>query len=82
MSTLSVRDVADRYDVSEHTVLTWIRSGELRAVNVGRRPGARKPRWRIFQEALGAFETIRSATPPPPKVSRRKPPADVIEFYK
>jgi excisionase family DNA binding protein len=80
-STLSVHDLTERYGVSEHTVLGWIRSGELRAVNVGRRPGGKKPRWRITQEALQAFEAIRTPTSPPPR-ARRKKPADVIEFYK
>jgi excisionase family DNA binding protein len=80
-STLSVRDVCERYGVSEGTVLQWIRSGELRAVNVGRRLGAKKPRWRIPQTALEAFELARTATPPPPRTKRRKRPADVIQFY-
>jgi excisionase family DNA binding protein len=81
-STLSVCDLCERYGVGEHTVLGWIRSGELRAVNVGRRPGAKRPRWRITQEALAAFEMARTQTPPPPKSRRRNRPADVIEFYK
>jgi excisionase family DNA binding protein len=81
-STLSVHDLCERYGVSEHTVLGWIRSGELRAVNVGRRPGSKKPRWRVTAEALAAFETARTPTPPPPRARRRKRPADVIEFYK
>lgn len=81
-STLSVRDLCERYGVTVHTVLGWIRSGELRAVNVGRRLGAKKPRWRITVEALEAFEQARTATPPPPRARRRKRPAEVIEFYK
>jgi excisionase family DNA binding protein len=81
-STLSVRDVCKRYGVGEHTVLTWLRSGQLRAVNVSRRPDAKKPRWRITQDALEAFELARTHTPPPPRTKRRKRPADVIEFYK
>ncbi len=39
---LTVRDLCDRYAVGEHSVLGWIRSGELRALNVGRRPGSKK----------------------------------------
>jgi excisionase family DNA binding protein len=81
-STLSVRDLTERYGVSEHTVLGWIASGELRAINVGRRLATKKPRWRITQEALEAFEALRTPTPPPPRTRRRKRPADVIEFYK
>jgi excisionase family DNA binding protein len=81
-STLSVRDVCERYSVSEHTVLGWIRSGELRAINVGRRPGAKKPRWRITQAALAAFERLRTPGPPPPRKRRHQRSAKVIEFYK
>jgi excisionase family DNA binding protein len=81
-STLSVRDLCERYGVGEHTVLGWIASGELRALSVGRRPDSKKPRWRITQEALEAFELARTATPPPPRLRRRKRPTDVIEFYK
>jgi len=79
--TFSVHDIASRFDVTEHTVLSWINSGELRAVNVGRRAGMKKPRWRITRAALEAFERLRSVTPPRSKVKRRKC-QDVIEFYK
>jgi excisionase family DNA binding protein len=78
----TVQDLERRFGVTVHTVLGWIRSGELRAVNVGRRPGARKPRWRITQAAVEAFELARTATPPPPRARRRKRASDVIEFYK
>ena len=78
----TVRDLQRRYGVTVHTVLGWIRSGELRAVNVGRRPRAKKPRWRISQQSLEAFELARTPTPPPPRARRKKRPADVIEFYK
>jgi excisionase family DNA binding protein len=80
-STLFVRDVCKRFGVSEHTVLAWINGGELRAINVGRHPGAKRPRWRITQEALEAFEQSRAVTPPLPRTRRRKQPTDVIEFY-
>ena len=80
-STLSVHDLTERYGVSEGTVLQWIRSGELRAVNVSRRPGSKKPRWRITAEALATFELARTPAPAPPRMRRRKRPAEVIEFY-
>jgi excisionase family DNA binding protein len=79
--TYGIKDLCKRYRVGEHTVLGWIRNGELRAVNVGRRPGAKKPRWRITQEALYAFELARTPTPPLPRAGRRKPPKDTIRFY-
>jgi len=80
--TLSVRDVCERYGVSEHIVLSWIASGELRAINVGRRRDTLKPRWRFTTEALEEFEQSRTPTPPPPRTRRRKRPGDVIAFYK
>jgi excisionase family DNA binding protein len=56
----TVRELCERYGVTVTTVLEWIRRRELTAINVGRRPGARKPRWRITQEALDAFEQRRT----------------------
>lgn len=70
--TYSVRDLTERYSVTEHTVLAWINRGELKAVNVGVAPGKKKPRWRVTVEALQAFEAGRSTTPPAPKAPRRK----------
>jgi excisionase family DNA binding protein len=80
--TYGVKDLCERYGVGEHTVLAWIRNGELKAINVGRAPGKQKPRWRITEDALKAFEQLRTPTPPPPKKRRRRQPAGVIEFYK
>jgi excisionase family DNA binding protein len=80
---LTVHAICERYGVGEHTVLAWIRSGELRAVNVGRKPGTRKPRWRVTQGALDAFEALRTVTSPAPRPPQRKRqrPSDVISFY-
>ena len=78
---LTVREIAERYAVTEHGVLAWIRSGELRAINCGRRPGSKKPRWRITAKALAAFELLRTPSPPPPRTRRRKQSAEVVQFY-
>ena len=79
--TYGVKDVTKRFGVGEHTVLAWIRSGELPAINVSRRLGG-KPRWRITVESLQAFETLRSATPVKPHTRRRREKAtDVVQFY-
>ena len=80
--TLTVKDLRERYGVGENTVLGWIRSGELKAINVGRCLSAGKPRWRITQQALDAFEALRTPRPPEPRAPRRKRSAEVIEFYK
>lgn len=78
----TVKDIQAKYGVTEHTVLGWLRSGELRGVNVGRKPGAKKPRWRISSEALAQFELAReSGGPAPAKARRKKQTAGVIEFY-
>ena len=78
---LCVKEVCEHYGVGEGTVLGWIRSGQLRALNVGRRLGARKPRWKITREAVEAFELLRTHSPPPPTTRRRKSSPEVIEFY-
>lgn len=80
MKTYSIREIRERYGVGEHTVLAWVRRGELRAIDVSRKPGGR-PKWRITQEALDAFEAHRTPTPPPSRAKRRRP-AGVIEYYK
>jgi excisionase family DNA binding protein len=81
-ATFTIPDICDRFDVSEGTVLAWIHAGELRAINVGRTPGARKPRWRITRQALEDFEAARTATPAAPRPRRRRQREDVIEFYR
>lgn len=78
----TVADVAGRLGVTAATVLAWIAAGELQAFNVGRKPRAKKPRWRVSAEALAAFESARSATPTaPPARRRRRRPDDVVPFY-
>jgi excisionase family DNA binding protein len=78
----TVQDIQRRYNVTVHTVLQWIHSGELKAVNVGRTPEGKKPRWRVSEQALAEFEAKRTSMPAVPRAKRRKRPADVIEFYK
>ena len=81
--TYTIRDICNRYGVNEHTVLAWIHSGELKAVNVGVAPGKKKPRWRITQTALDAFESSRASAPAPVSPRpRRKVSTGTIEFIK
>jgi excisionase family DNA binding protein len=79
--TYSVKDLCERFGIGEHTILAWIRCGELRAVNVGRSLRAKKPRWRITAEALAAFEQQRTPAPPLPRTRRKRQPADIIQRY-
>jgi excisionase family DNA binding protein len=76
----TVEDLTHRFGVTVHTVLQWIHNGELKALNVGRTPTGKKPRWRISEEALAEFEAKRTPTPAVPRAKRRKP-QDVVQFY-
>jgi excisionase family DNA binding protein len=81
-STLTVQQVAEYLGVGEKSVLAYIAAGHLRAMNVGRKVGGKRPTWRITGEALESFCLIRTATPPVPKTRRRKRQPEVIEFYR
>ncbi|HVL16062.1 MAG TPA: helix-turn-helix domain-containing protein [Gemmata sp.] len=81
----TVSDISTRYGVTAHTVIAWIHSGDLSAVNVGRGSSGGKPRWRISEEALAAFEQRRASAPATPvpkfRAARRRRDDDVIAFY-
>ena len=76
---LTVPKIARRFGVSPNKIGGWIRSGELRAVNVAATVGGR-PRWRISESELAAFESRRSNSAPVVKM-RRKRQTDVTEFF-
>jgi excisionase family DNA binding protein len=79
---LAPADVVDELHVRVGHVLRWIRSGELPASNVALRATGR-PRWRISRQALDQFLAARQPSPPAPRPPRRRrPPANIIEFYK
>jgi hypothetical protein len=69
---LRVRHVAEWLLVDQHRVLTWIRSGQLKAMNVSAGSGARA-RWRIPREALAEFEAALIAKAQPMKRAPRRP---------
>jgi len=72
---------AKRLGVKAETVISWIRSGELRAIDVARR-NAKRPRYRIPTDAIIAFENGRTASPETRKpAKRRKKQTDVITFF-
>jgi excisionase family DNA binding protein len=75
--------VGQQHGVDRETVIAWIKSGELRAVNLARKPGGR-PRYKIDVADLDAFLERRSVQPrtaSPCRRSRRRPHGDVIEFF-
>ena len=78
--TYGVQDIKKRYHVGEHTVLSWISQGVLKAIDCSRKAGGR-PKWRVTQESLDAFEQLRTPSPPMARTRRRKRTESVIEFY-
>ncbi len=81
MSTryLTPPQVAEQLGVNASKILTWIRSGELTAINVAASLIGR-PRWRISQADLAVFEQRRQATTPPKSRPRRKT-VGVVQFF-
>jgi len=73
--------LAKRYGIKEDKVLTWIRNGELLAMNVATKVKGR-PRWIITPASLATFEARRSsvATVAPQKPARRKKPVGYREY--
>jgi excisionase family DNA binding protein len=67
---MTVKEAATKLEVSPSTIRQWITTGEIRAVNLSRDPGSRKPRMRITQEELDKF-LLRRSTQPPVKATRR-----------
>jgi excisionase family DNA binding protein len=77
----TVAEVAERYAVTVGTVLAWVKGGELRGINVSRSARSKKPRYRVSAEALAAFESARTPTPPAPATRRRRRDGYVPQFY-
>ncbi len=77
---LTPPQIAERFGVDAHKILSWIRRGELRAVNIG--DGCQRPRYRISPDDLAVFEARRAAGPEPKisRIRRRKDPS-IIEFF-
>jgi excisionase family DNA binding protein len=79
---LSPPQVARRLGVNADKVRLWLSNGELRGINVAARLGGR-PRWRISEADLLAFQARRSAGAEGQRtrVRRRQRSPDVIEFF-
>jgi hypothetical protein len=71
-------ELAARYGVKPAKIISAIRRGELRALDLAER-GSSRPRFRISPEAIADFERRRSAAPLPRPIRRRRPAA-IKEF--
>lgn len=57
--TYTTKQVATRWGVSPHRIQAWIRNGDLAAYNISAND---RPRYRISERAIQAFEECRSVT--------------------
>ncbi len=74
-------DIAERWGISIAKVISWIRSGELRAINAATTQVGR-PRFLIDPADLEAFEQRRAVVPPPePAPRRRKKDPEIVEYF-
>jgi len=77
----SADEVAEKLRVDERTVRSWIAKGELRAVNLSRDRGSRKPRLRVLEAEVERFLEARSTHPDvKPLRRRRRVPPPVERF--
>lgn len=78
-SVLTPPRVAKQLGVDPATVIGWIRSGQLKAANVGK--GGQRPRYRIRPSDLDQFLKSRQPQPVMTKKRRAKQPAGEVEFF-
>jgi hypothetical protein len=69
VTTLGVKDVCKALGCGEGTVLYYVRTGQLKAINIARDPKAKRPHWRIDADALEAFVRSRESCPAPTPVA-------------
>jgi transposase len=72
--------IAHRFGVSTDKIIAWIRSGELRGVNIATKANGR-PRYVVDEADLAVFEQRRTAQPLSATPRRRKTATGVIEFF-
>ena len=77
---LTAAQVARTLRVNSDKIRSWIRSGELAAVDVSQSPGG-KPRWRITPDALNEFAERRAAVVAPSSVRHHRGRGDVTEYF-
>lgn len=77
---ISPPELARRWGIDSHKILGWIRSGELKAIDVSARQGG-KPRFLIDLAEIELFEHRRSTVPTPPIPRRRHTNMHYTEFF-
>ena len=77
---LTPPQVAKRLGVASEKIVTWIRNGELPAIDVAV-SGSRRPRFRIDHADLAAFLNSRAVTATPRASRRRRQNPAVTEYF-
>lgn len=72
--------IAEQLGIDPLKVISWIRSGELRAIDVAAKTSSR-PRWRVSQVAFNDFLQRREARPAVKPARKRRKAANIIEFF-
>ena len=77
-------EIGKMWGISADRVVAWIKVGQLRAIDVSSNPGIGRPRYRIDQADLIAFENSRAVHPPPSRPQRRRrqrEDSQILEFF-
>jgi excisionase family DNA binding protein len=69
----STNEAAKVLGIDDETVLAWIHSGQLPAVNVSKKPNGKRPTYRISQSALGRLLIGRQTQSPSKPAATAKP---------
>lgn len=77
---LTPPEIAEAMGVGASTVIGWIRSGELAALDVARRD-SRRPRYRIAEADFEAWKEGRRVRPPAPKARRRRSDPSITQYF-
>jgi len=77
---LTPPEVARRLRIKAERVRDFIKCGLLRAINVAS-PLSTRPRWRIHESDLLAFENSRSGGQRPKQSKRRPQNQDITEYF-
>lgn len=71
----TIQQAAETLGCDDETVLAWIHSGELVAVNLCKSRAGKRPTWRIAEADLGRFLIARRNQQEPAAVkSPKRPP--------
>ena len=71
----TIQQASEVLACDDETVLAWIHSGELVAVNLCKSRGGKRPTWRIAEADLGRFLIARRNANPEPAAKAVKRPS-------